>query len=153
MDQIRWDKHFIKMARQCSEMSEDDSTKVGAVIVGPDREVRSTGYNGLPRGVDALMDRFERPGKYHWFEHAERNAIYNAARIGVPTADCTIYVQGPPCADCTRGIIQSGIKRLVIDATAYSRFSENPKWVESIAISQQLSSEGGVEVEVVDVDS
>lgn len=53
--------------------------KTGAIVVGPDREIRATGYNGLVRGVnDDIPERMERPTKYDFFEHAERNAVYNA---------------------------------------------------------------------------
>ena len=80
-----WDNRFLSMAKLIATWSRDRSTKVGAVIVGPNREVRSVGYNGFPRGVnDAIESRYERPGKYDWTEHAERNAIYNAARYGGP---------------------------------------------------------------------
>lgn len=135
MNQTRWDRHFIRMARLCSEMSEDKHTHVGAVIVGPDNEIRSTGYNGFPRKVKSSPERFERPEKYHWFEHAERNAIYNAARIGVSTKDCTLYVQGPPCVECARSIIQSGITRVVIDKVANEKWMQRKDWTESIARS------------------
>lgn len=78
--------------------------------------MRATGYNGLPRGVsDADEARFDRASgeKFFWGEHAERNAIYNAARIGVSLQGCTIYVTRFPCADCARAIIQCGIERVV----------------------------------------
>jgi len=78
--------------------------------------VRTTGYNGLPRGVSAQEDtRFDRASgeKFFWIEHAERNAIYNAARTGVSLVGCTAYVNRFPCADCGRALIQSGIAQVV----------------------------------------
>jgi len=63
---------------------------------------------------DNRPERQERPEKYHWFEHAERNAIYNAARIGVSTKGCTMYLTcGLPCTECCRGIINAGITKVV----------------------------------------
>lgn len=91
---IDWDAYFMSLCYMVSIKSKDQSTKYGAVIVGPDHEIRSTGYNSFPRGVnDNLSERQKRPEKYLWFEHAERNAIYNAARMGTPLNGTTLYVQ------------------------------------------------------------
>jgi len=114
--QARWDRRFLALCDHISGWTEDRDFKVGAVIVGPGLEIRSTGYNGLPRGVAADEEsRFDRASgeKFFWFEHAERNALYNAARMGVAVAGCTLYVNRFPCADCARAIVQSGIARLV----------------------------------------
>lgn len=107
-----WRHRFLGLCDQVAGWSEDRDFKVGAVIVGPGHEIRATGYNGLPRGVSAGDDsRFDRASgeKFFWIEHAERNAIYNAARSGAALAGCTLYVNRFPCADCARAIIQSGI--------------------------------------------
>lgn len=112
-----WTQRFMGLCNHLAEWSEDRDFQVGCVIVGPDgKEIRSTGYNGLPRGVsDSDVSRFDRPSgeKFFWFEHAERNAIFNAARIGTSLAGCTVYVNRFPCADCGRAIIQSGISHVV----------------------------------------
>lgn len=109
-----WDFYFMEMASFVATKSKDRSTKVGCVMVGPNHEVRTTGYNGFCRGIDDDNDdRHERPEKYLWTEHAERNAIFNAARNGIRIEDCTAYTTMFPCSDCARGLIQSGIKRLV----------------------------------------
>jgi dCMP deaminase len=109
-----WDTYFMEMANLVSTKSKDRSTQVGCVIVGPNHEVRTTGYNGFCRGIDDdVEERHERPEKYLWSEHAERNAIYNAARNGIRIEDCTAYTTVFPCADCARGLIQSGVVRIV----------------------------------------
>lgn len=112
-----WTKRFMGLCDHVASWSEDRDFHVGCVIVGPEgREVRTTGYNGLPRGVGAKDDaRFDRASgeKFFWFEHAERNAIYNAARAGVSLQGCTAYVNRFPCADCGRALIQSGITHIV----------------------------------------
>jgi len=118
MEKIRptWDETFFEMASILSKRSKDKSTQVGAVIVGPNHEVRSVGYNCFPRGInDDLEKRQERPIKYKFFEHAERNAIYNAARVGTPLEGCKIYIPFYPCSDCARAIIQSGIIEVVVE--------------------------------------
>jgi deoxycytidylate deaminase len=81
---MNWTEYFLGIAEQVKLKSKDESTQIGAVIVGIDNEILSTGYNSFPRGMDdSKKERQERPEKYFWFEHAERNVIYNAARIGV----------------------------------------------------------------------
>jgi len=109
---VKWAHRYTDLATTISFWSEDDSTKVGAVIVKDDRIV-SVGYNGFCRGVDqTLSERHERPTKYLFFEHAERNAIYNAGR---DLHGATMYMNFHPCpcADCTRAIIQSGISTVI----------------------------------------
>ncbi|WP_437224556.1 deoxycytidylate deaminase [Planctomicrobium sp. SH661] len=123
-DQLKWDRHFIKLALENARMSKDPATQAGAVIVGPDREVRSMGYNGLPRGILDTPERLNNKElKRSLIVHAEMNAILNAARIGVSTRGCTLYLAltdeteqvwgGPPCLRCTVEIIQSGITEVV----------------------------------------
>ncbi|NJO01152.1 MAG: dCMP deaminase family protein [Bacteroidia bacterium] len=107
---------YMELAYARARFSKDTSTKVGAIIVGPHGEDRSSGYNGSPRGcsADEGKDRrgTERPEKYFWFSHAELNAITNAARVGTPLDNCTIFVTHPPCMDCARAIVQAGIKEV-----------------------------------------
>lgn len=109
-----WTDYFLAMATLVASKSKDPATKVGCVIVGPDREVRATGYNGLPRGVADIPERMERPAKYLWTSHAEENAVAQAARVGVSLKDCTAYVTHHPCARCARSLIQAGIGKVVI---------------------------------------
>ena len=113
---MNWDEYFINIAEQVKLKSKDRNTQIGVVIVGRDNEIVSTGYNSFPRGIDDNVDeRQEKPEKYFWFEHAERNAIYNAARIGVSTLGTTMYMTcGISCADCARAIINSGISKIVL---------------------------------------
>ena len=106
------DVYFMNIAQAVKLASKDQHTKIGAVIVGTEGEIISTGYNSLPRGMnDFVGERYDRPEKYNWMEHAERNAIYNAARVGVSTIGATMYMTcGLSCVDCARAIVQSGIK-------------------------------------------
>lgn len=113
-----WDQHFLDMAALAATRSKDRSTRVGAVIVDLNRNVRATGYNGFPRRVNDDIDaRHERPIKYRYTEHAERNAIYSAARAGVSTDGCTMYCTHAPCSDCARAVIQAGVLRIVYPST------------------------------------
>lgn len=148
MSNLNWDDYFMNMVYLVAMKSKDENTHIGAVIVGPDKEIRSTGYNSFVRGInDSIPERQIRPEKYFWFEHAERNAIYNAARIGVSTKDCTMYTNGVPCMDCARAIIQAGIKRVVVD----KQWDDNNVdiWLEQAKRSLQMFTESGVEVRYI----
>jgi dCMP deaminase len=146
---MNWDEYFINIAEQVKLKSKDNKTQIGVVIVGKDNEIVSTGYNSFPRGInDDVEERQERPEKYFWFEHAERNAIYNAARIGVSTLGTTMYMTcGISCADCARAIINSGISKIVLRE---GKGAKGDKWNESAIRSMQMFEEAGVIVEYYD---
>jgi len=129
MSRPSWDDTFLEICHVLAKRSKDQNTKIGCVIVGPDKEIRSVGYNCFPRGIDDNRpERQERPEKYFWFEHAERNAAYNALRIGISLFGCTCYLPAPPCADCARGLIQIGIAEVVSEANIIpARFAANCK--------------------------
>ena len=143
---MNWVEYFYNIAEEVKKKSKDKNTQIGAVIVGKDKEIVSTGYNSFPRGIeDNLTDRQEKPEKYFWFEHAERNAIYNAARIGVSTKDCTMYLTcGIPCADCARGIINAGIIKIYV---MEGGGAQSQKWLDSGDRSRQMFKEAGVQIE------
>jgi len=142
---MNWSTYFKNIAEQVKLKSKDQLTQIGAVIVGQDNEIVSTGYNSFPRGInDDIPERQERPEKYFFMEHAERNAIYNAARIGVSTKGTTMYLTcGVPCADCARGIINAGIIRIVLTAGGGA---QSMKWDESAKRSLQMFNEANIEV-------
>lgn len=145
-----WPSYFMAMARLVAQKSKDQSVKVGTVIVGPDHEVRSTGYNGFPRGIDETdPERWKRPIKYEWVEHSERNAIFNAARTGTSLAGCTAYMESPPCTDCGRALIQAGIKEVVV--TTQNPFADRQDWRKSIQFAIEMLEEAGVTVTWTDL--
>lgn len=109
---------FMKHAILAAERSKD-TTQVGAALVGPSGEVRLTAFNGPPKGVRDLPERFQRPEKYRYASHAEANLIAFAAREGIRTLDCTVYVTHPPCCDCTKTLIQAGVKVIVHGAGVF----------------------------------
>ncbi|MBQ8660860.1 MAG: dCMP deaminase family protein [Alphaproteobacteria bacterium] len=142
----KWHKRFMEVAELVKTWSKDPSLKVGAVVVGPDREIRSTGYNGLVRGVDDNKpERLERPTKYDFFEHAERNAVYNACLIGASLKGCVIYVTAMPCPDCARAIIQSGIKMVVTRRVEADANAPAGTWRDKLVYSEEMFREAGVE--------
>ena len=146
---MEWIDYFKNIANQVKLKSKDKKTQIGVVIVGKDNEIVSTGYNSFARGInDDVDERQERPEKYFWFEHAERNAIYNAARIGVSTLGTTMYMTcGISCTDCARAIINSGISKIVLRE---GKGATNTIWQESAKRSMQMFKEAGVVVEDYD---
>ncbi|WP_420414867.1 deoxycytidylate deaminase [Roseibium sp.] len=141
-----WTQRFMALCDQIASWSEDPHFQVGCIIASPaGREIRSTGYNGFPRGVSAADPaRFDRDSgeKFYWFEHAERNAIYNAARAGICLSGCTLYVNRFPCADCGRAIIQAGIPRIVAPPIPQADGSLD----YSFQVSRQMLREAGVQI-------
>lgn len=143
----KWDQRFIDLAFHLSGWSKDPSTKVGCVVVGEDREIRSTGFNGFPRGISDNNERLtDRAKKYPLICHAEENAIMHAARIGVSLKGNTAFVTWPPCSRCARSLIQAGIREVV-----YPTPQEIPeRWLEDFETSNGMLKEAGVLVRTVD---
>ena len=147
---IKWNIRFLKLAKEVSTWSKDNSSQVGAVIVDSNNRVVSLGYNGMPRGVnDDISSRHERPEKYFWFEHAERNAIYQSREN---IEGLTIYITHYPCPDCTRGIIQSGLKRVIIDKKngLGSRFSQ--RLGEGVNVVIKMMGEANISYAEIDLN-
>jgi dCMP deaminase len=135
-----WPDYFLKLAGTVAERSKDPSTKVGCIVVGPDKEIRSTGYNGLPRRVRDLEERMQRPAKYLWTSHAEENAVAQAAYVGVSLKGCTAYVTHHPCSRCARSLIQAGIARIVVGGGVTNMPAEE------FEVAEVMLFEAGVQV-------
>lgn len=139
-----WDSRFMNLARHVAEWSKDKNTKVGAIIVDDENTILSIGYNGFCRGADdSIQERYERPIKYLYTEHAERNSIYNAVRSGVCLKGAKIYLPWFPCTDCARAIINSGIKTVVATEPDY----DMEKWGDLFKVSYEMLSECGVKIQ------
>ena len=132
-----------------AQWSKDPSTKVGCVVVGPDREIRSTGFNGLPRGIEDTAERLgDRALKYPLICHAEENAIMHAARIGVALKGCIAYVTWPPCTRCARSLIQAGV---IARSCSPGRSRSQSAGPRTSSISKAMFGEAGVTVREVDM--
>jgi len=141
-----WDQYYLSICQVVATRSKDPNTQIGCVIIGPAREIRSTGYNSFPRGIrDDVPERLVRPAKYLWIEHAERNAICNAARAGTATENCTIFVEIMPCMDCARAIVQAGIREVVVSTVRMSQYSSQ-YYDEHFGMVEILFAEAGVKV-------
>jgi dCMP deaminase len=136
-----WDEKFLGLCEYIAKWSKDPSTKVGAVIVRPDRTIVSTGYNGFPRGIadkpELLASREE---KYKRVIHAEVNAILTARE---PLTGCTLYCSLMTCERCAVIVIQAGIKRVVAQKMS---IEQEERWGEALKLAHQLYAEAGVQV-------
>lgn len=131
--------------REATE-SPDRSTQIGAVIVGVHGTVKysTLSYNGFVRGWEPTEEDYERPRKYLVTEHAERRAIYQAAKGGIKLAGCSLYSTWAACADCARAIVESGITRLVRHMPPEDEATE--RWLESVFLGDQILHAGGVDI-------
>ena len=145
MTKISWDDYFMTMVYLAAMRSKDESTHIGAVIVGLNNEIRATGYNSFPRGIDdTVPERQERPEKYFWFSHAEINAVAQAAMVGIPIGGCKMYTNGMPCTTCAGYVINAGIKEIIVDKNWNDA---NPdKWSDEARRSREMFDESEVKV-------
>ena len=138
----------MRLVYDVASWSKDPRTQIGTVIV-KGRRIVTTGYNGLPEGVDDdLPERWERPLKYLLVSHSERNAIDQAAKMGTSSLEgAKLYTFGVPCVECAKGIIQVGIKE-VITHKQWEQVSA--KWGEQQKWTRQMFVESGVLLRTVD---
>ena len=134
--------------RHCYELaasSLDPSTQNAAVLLDAVGTIlwATASVNAFPVGVACTEERWLRPAKYLYVEHAERNALYAAARRQLPTLGATMVCPWAPCADCARAIIQSGIRRLV---RRENTGNTHERWAEAVAIGDQLLCGAGVQI-------
>jgi len=139
------DRTYFGLCQKVSESSTDPDTRVGCVVVRR-ATVLVGGCNAFPQGLDDSTGRRSiRPDKYAWIEHAERNAIYSAARMGIALAGARLYVELMPCIECARAIIQAGISEVIVSADRMLRY-ENDKYSKEHAVAELMLREAGVSV-------
>lgn len=139
-DYISWDEYFMSVALLAAMRSKDPNTQVGACIVGEDKRIISTGYNGFPCGCsddDFPWDREGEETKYPYVVHAELNAILNAG--GRNLSGSKLYVALFPCNECAKAIIQAGIKTVVYLSDKYDG-------TPSVLASKRMLRAAGVEL-------
>ncbi len=121
-DYINWDEYFMGIATMTALRSKDNNSQVGACLVSEDNKILSMGYNGMPLGCNDDEMPWGREGdpldtKYMYVCHAELNAILNSPHKTLKGARC--YVTLFPCNECSKAIIQSGIKEIVYFSDKY----------------------------------
>jgi dCMP deaminase len=143
---------WLAFCAQKGQESPDPRTKIGCAIVAPSGNLRSAACNDYPLGVQRnVPERAEAPLKYAWLEHAERNAIYQAARKGISVEGCTMFVELPPCIDCARAIIQAGIVQVVINQGRYAEY-EGSRYAGEHSLALAMLAEAGVAVRFAHVE-
>lgn len=136
-------EEYLKIAYGVAKRSGDLSTQNGAVLVR-DGSVISFGWNDIFPANCATDERRQRPLKYQWTEHAERAAIYAAARAGESTSGATLYCPWLACADCGRAIVLAGISRVV--RHRIPQHSTRPDWSASISVADEMMRSVGIEI-------
>ena len=140
--EMKWQARFLALTKEIASWSKDSGTKVGAVIVRPDRTICSVGFNGFPRGIEDNPSAIaNRDTKLLRTIHAELNAILSAKE---PLNGYSIFVWPfQPCSQCAAAIIQSGIKDVYCPFTDHS---SNDRWSESFRSALQMLDEANVRV-------
>ncbi len=133
-DYLSWDEYFMAVALLSGLRSKDPSTQVGACVANPQNKIVGVGYNGFPWGCSDDDLPWAREGnfldtKYPYVCHAELNAVLNS--ITTDLRDCRIYVALFPCNECTKVIIQSGIREIIY-------LSDKYKHTESVRASKLM---------------
>jgi len=134
----------MELAKAVSTWSKDPSKKIGAIAIGSKGQVLAQGFNGFPRGIDDTDERLnDRETKYKYVVHAEMNLIYNATFNGISLDGSTVYIYGLPlCSECAKGLIQVGVKRIVMSRDSLEDVDE--KWQDSFDLTLQLLNESGI---------
>ena len=140
LDYLNWDAYFMGIALLSSERSKDPNTSVGACIVDEDNKILSLGYHGMPKGCSDDEYSWEREGepldtKYLYVCHAELNALLNYS--GTHMKGARIYTTLFPCNECTKAIIQSGIKEVIYICDKYANTA-------SVIAAKRMMNSAGV---------
>lgn len=140
-----WIDYMMRLAEHVATKSKDVSTKVGCILVAPDMSIRSTGFNGFPRGCDDSVELYaNRDIKLMRTAHAEINAIAQSAKAGTSTDGCYAVVTYPPCSQCAAALINAGIVKVICPPLPV-----DSKWIASFDESSRMFKEAGVELILV----
>ena len=143
---LDWQK-LLKIAYLEAQKSTNPSTQNGAILVDDKGNVILSAVNSFPDGVTETEERQNRPLRYKFSVHSERNVLYLAARLGIKTEGLLMVCPWAACTDCAQGIIQAGIKRLVVHKQALDRSTH---WKEDIELAFTILREAGVEIIIFD---
>lgn len=146
---LSWDEYFMAVALLSAQRSKDPSTQVGACIANEQNKIVGVGYNGFPLGCSDDDLPWSRQGdyldtKYPYVCHAELNAVLNS--ISRDLTNCRIYVALFPCNECTKVIIQSGIKEIIY-------LSDKYRDTDSVKASKVMIEAAGLKHRMLKLDS
>ncbi|OHB25809.1 MAG: hypothetical protein A2542_00920 [Parcubacteria group bacterium RIFOXYD2_FULL_52_8] len=140
-------KALLALAYTKAEASPNPSTQNAALLVDATGKVLIGVMNVFVDNISLTPQRLEKPMRYKLSVHAERNAVYLAARAGIPTLGLTMVAPWASCADCAQAIVQSGVKRQVTHKQALDR---SGSWMDEVELGLSILREAGVEVVVYD---
>jgi dCMP deaminase len=143
---------FMQLAFRIALRSPDPTTQNGAVITDGQFTIypAAVGCNEFTRGLDVGPLHMERPLKYSYIEHAERNAIYAAAKAGIATHEKVLVCPWLACSDCARAIVQSGIKHCITLERVADGVAD--RWADSVAIGDDILAAGNVSVQFLPIE-
>jgi dCMP deaminase len=117
-----WTDYFLGIAKVVSQRSHDIHTQHGCVITDTQHRILGVGYNGFPKGMNDTILPINRPDKYHWMIHAERNALSNCV---IRPDNGIAYITGQSCNDCIMALWQEGIRTaIMIDSHGTQLFDD-----------------------------
>ena len=138
----RWKDYFINILHTTANMSKDENTKVGSLIIDTEKKVVvSSGWNDLPVGIKHTPERNSRPMKYIYTIHSEQNCLINALKLGVNVNNLTMITTLGCCPTCCCSIVNSGVKEVVTPSLDYKHVSCGELYEHSVNIMR----EGGVD--------
>ncbi len=154
-DYLSWEQYFMGIALLSAKRSKDPSTCVGTCIVSQDNKILSVGYNGMPRGCSDDEYPWERSGdepdtKYLYVCHAELNALLNYT--GTNLSGSTVYTTLFPCNECTKALIQSGIREVIYLEDKYADTNSviaSKKMMDSVNMIYRQYDMGNTEISLL----
>ena len=133
----KWDERFMEVAKLVSSWSKDPDNQVGAVLVTPDNRIVSTGFNGMPKNIEAYTPN----SKLAKTIHAEVNCIIQS--LSSPVGH-TIYITRYPCSQCAALIVQTSISRVVCPA-----MEPESTWYASMLVATELLAEACIPIQTL----
>lgn len=139
---LNW-KNLLKIAYFEAKKSTNPSTQNGAILIDDEGNIIFSARNSFPDRIAETKERQIKPLRYKFSVHAERNVLYQAARLGIKTKGLTMVCPWAACSDCAQAIIQTGIKRLVVHKQALDK---SGSWQEDIDLAFEMLREAKVEI-------
>ena len=140
-------KRFLLECYKHAETSRHPTTH-NAALLTRDEEILLRGANNLPPGVRETPERLQGDNRHMFPNHAERDVLYKAAREGIPTNGCTMYMPWFPCINCANGVITAGIEHLIVHKNMIDRTRES--WRKELNEAVEILKEAGVRVSAYD---
>lgn len=141
--------YYMELAIKATSNSDDIHTRVGAVLIPRDGAEVISGSNNFLDGSNAKKLPTERPHKYIYIQHAERNVLYKCLRKGVSTEGATLVCTLAPCEDCLRACVQSGI-RMVVYRDDYAGANFKYEELADMDVRKTKTSSGLFVLEILD---